>query len=107
MMWDNITVLDLVENGTDELGNVLYEMVPSVRIKGRMNAPKDEPIPLEGRDVTRKEHLFYLPKRRDLLPSLKYIEHKGQIYKVQSVESLNPRFTELRVVTYERTDYRS
>lgn len=106
MIWDEITVLDLVENGKDDLGNILVEMVPSMRVKARKNAPKDEPISLDNRKVTEKEHLFYLPIIRSNLPELKFIDHHGQVYKVLSVEALTPRFTQLRAVTYEGRTYR-
>lgn len=106
MIWDNITILNPVKVDTDELGNDKFIFRPGETIKARKNAPKDLPISLDNREVTQKEHLFYLPKNQSVPPAIKFMEHKGQIYKVLSVEALTPRFVQLKVVTYENRSYR-
>ena len=68
MIWDNITIMDRVKTGTDELGNDVYKMKPGKTIKARKNAPNveqaaindniGEPMTLDDRRVTRIEHLF-------------------------------------------------
>jgi hypothetical protein len=106
MIWDDITVLKPFKRTTDELGNETFRFIRERTIKGRTDAPNDEQISLEDRKVTRKEHMFILPAKKETLPPLKFIEFRGQVYRVTSVETLTPRFTELRAVTYENRAYR-
>lgn len=114
MIWDNITIMDRVKTGTDELGNDVYKMKPGKTIKARKNAPKvepvtinelkGEPVTLDERKVDRIEHLFYLPKNQSVPPAIEYLKHRGQIYRVLSVEALTPRFIQVRAVHYEHND---
>ena len=116
MIWDNITIMDRVKTGTDELGNDVYKMKPGKTIKARKNAPdaeqvaindrKGEPMTLDDRRVTRIEHLFYLPKNQAVPPTIEYLKHRNQLYRVLSVEALTPRFVQVRAVTYENNDNR-
>lgn len=121
MIWEDITILKPVKTGTDELGNDKFNLRQSVRMKARVTAPKDVLISLDdrlmkkgeniqmslnNRLINKNEQMFVLPTRRDLLPSIQYFEHNGQIYKVLAVETLTPRFTRIRAVTYENHDYR-
>ena len=116
MIWDNITIMDRVKTGTDELGNDVYKMKSGKTIKARKNAPdaeqvaindmKGEPMTLDDRRVTRIEHLFYLPKNQSVPPAIQFLKHKDQLYRVLSVEALTPRFVQVRAVTYENNDNR-
>ena len=106
MIWDNITIMNRVKTGTDELGNDTYKMQAGKTLKARKNAPKDEPVSLDDRDVTKNEHLFYLPKNQTVPPAIEYLKHRDRLYRVLSVEALTPRFIQVRAVTYENKDYR-
>lgn len=114
MMWDTITIMHRVKTGTDELGNNTYKMQAGKTMKARKNAPnveqvtinelKGEPVTLDERRVDRIEHLFYLPKNQAVPPAIEYLKHRGQIYRVLSVEALTPRFIQVRAVHYENND---
>lgn len=106
MIWDDITILYPSTNGKDALGNETFSLERSATIKGRATAPKDEQVSLEDRKIVRNEQTFLLPMKREFLKDLKFIEHKGQLYKVLSIEALTPRFTELQAVTYENHNFR-
>lgn len=116
MIWDTITIMNRVKTGTDELGNDVYKMKPGKTMKARKNAPNaeqaaindniGEPMTLDDRRVTRIEHLFYLPKNQSVPPAIQFLKHKDQLYRVLSVESLTPRFVQVRAVTYENNDNR-
>lgn len=106
MIWDTITIMNRVKTGTDELGNNTYKMQAGKTLRARKNAPKDEPVSLDDRDVTKNEHLFYLPKNQSVPPDIEYVKYKNQIYKVLSVEAITPRFVQVRAVHYEGRNYR-
>lgn len=116
MIWDTITIMDRVKTGTDELGNNTYKMQAGKTLRARKNAPKDElatindmqgePMTLDDRKVGRIEHLFYLPKNQSVPPAIEYLKHRGQLYRVMSVEALTPRFVQVRAVHYENNDNR-
>lgn len=121
MIWDNITILKQVKTGTDELGNDQFGFTRSKTMKARATAPNDVPVSLDDRLVSRKEttqmsldsrfvtkneQVFVMPTKRENLPALDFIEHNGQIYRVLAVETLTPRFTRIRAVTYENHTFR-
>jgi hypothetical protein len=106
MIWDRVIVLQVVKKDRDELGNDVVSLKSGKVLKARKNAPLYEPVSLENREVTRNEHLFYLPKNQAIPQSIPFIQYRGQVYKVEAVENLTPRFIQLRTVTYENKYYR-
>ena len=121
MIWDNITILKQVKTGTDELGNDQFRFTRSKTMKARATAPNDVPVSLDNRlmnrdettqmsldsrFVTKNEQVFVIPTKRENLPALDFIEHNGQVYRVLAVETLTPRFTRIRAVTYENHTFR-
>lgn len=101
MKWENITLLNEVRTGTDELGNDITEPVEVFASKARFTPAEDIKIALEGREVTRDETFFTLPVRADLVPEHTLIRYKGDTYKSVDIASLSPRWTIIRATIYE------
>lgn len=100
MIWNELTIVEQVPNGKDSLGNDIFTLSDVITLKARETPPQDEITALEGRSVTKDVQTFAIPRKADSLPEMKLIRYKGQIFKVESVEELNPRYTTVRAVIY-------
>ena len=102
MIWGKVDLLKGITT-TDELNNKIISDYETILTTDARYTPwTDEEVELEGREVTKNEQRFLLPKPYEDIKDADAARMDGNIYSIAKKAANGPRWSLIRVKVYKQ-----